>query len=373
VLIRYADNITSCITLLIILFSLFICSEGRGLSSKEKWNTPVMLTKVAKIKSLRNLSRGNSKVSEEEGSIFVDNDAETIGSALFSSITMTNSGAVSTGEFSASSKSQRWTLSQRPLLATMECNNPVPEEGAALLYQLKARRMSSFSAGYDVILSSLQRGAEMIQNTSMKSSAVASGSTECGARGSFRAGSMKLYATAGFSSADSVGSFDIEGSRKFSSRKGSSNPGTAMNSMTLSGRMAEPFSEAGASAKESAELKIVPPAVLSPCERANQELRAARSMAKQAADAAHAAQTASTFRVDLYVDTAAGTRVNTPRNDAPSSPRKDVLSSPSSPSVRLQLAAQSVKNGVTGLLNPVMRMLGTATRRSSSAAVAAED
>jgi hypothetical protein len=124
--------------------------------------------------------------------------------------------------------------------------------------------------------------------------------------------------------------------------------------------MMELAREAAASAKDDAQPEVDPLAGLSPCDRANRELRAARYMAKLAANAALASQNSS-FRTDLYVDTAAGTRVSTPRKDVPSSP-----------SLRLQQAAESLKNGVTGLMSPVMRLFEAATRRGSVAAVAAE-
>jgi hypothetical protein len=124
--------------------------------------------------------------------------------------------------------------------------------------------------------------------------------------------------------------------------------------------MMELAREAGACVESDVEPVVDPLAGLSPCDRANYELRAARYMAKLAANAAASGQNVSNTSLDLYVDTAAGTRVGTPRNDTPSSP-----------SVRLQQAVASLRNGMGGLLHPVLRLL-QAAGRGSTIAIAAE-
>jgi hypothetical protein len=109
----------------------------------------------------------------------------------------------------------------------------------------------------------------------------------------------------------------------------------------------------------AAEAEIDPLAGLSPCNRANRELRAARYMATVAANLAAVARGASVTRPDLRVDTAAGPRGGTPKSNRVAS----------SPSVRLQQAAESLKSGVSGILHPVLLLLEVVTRKNNSAVV----
>jgi hypothetical protein len=104
---------------------------------------------------------------------------------------------------------------------------------------------------------------------------------------------------------------------------------------------------------------------MSPCERANLQLRASRYAATVAANVAAGARRTSVARPELRVDTA--TTV------APKRGGTAQHSLPGSPSMRLQQAAESMRNGMGGLLRPVLRVFDNATRRSKSSAVAAEE
>jgi hypothetical protein len=125
--------------------------------------------------------------------------------------------------------------------------------------------------------------------------------------------------------------------------------------------MTELAREAGASAKINPEPEVDPLEGLSPCDRANRELRAARYMAKLAASTAAAALQTEESTSIMRGGATTSTVVVTPMHDT--------RSAPSSPSARLQPSTASGKLnfGMTALLNPVLRLIESVTRRSISA------
>jgi hypothetical protein len=215
-----------------------VCSEGKGLSCKEKWCTPIILAKVAKSRSLH---QRDGTSWGEFGLLFADGETDSISTAMFSTVTRANSDVGSQAGFSVSSQSQRWTLAQRPFLAAAAGDTAPVEQDSAPPQPFKAQRQGSISAGYDAIISSLQRGLSIVHGTSIKASAVDVGARDNDACDSFRPGSAKYFRAASIGSGGSVASFESEGSRKVLSRQGSyGGHGGSMLSRSYSRHMISP-------------------------------------------------------------------------------------------------------------------------------------
>jgi hypothetical protein len=341
---------------------------------------------LAKVAKGRPLNRRDSKIWDACDTLFADGDMDMLGSARFSTASMTNADAGSLG--GASTKSQRWNTVQHQFAASSNSAAAVPRDNQ-LLQQPKARRNSSFSSGYEAIISSLQLGLSIVSGTSIKSSKVAVGAADRG--GELTVGSLATSYTAGSAGSEESrkggwkqsphargGSMMTRAASRSRMGGASPKPATASNTPIHSAD----HSDAVLDPEEEEEISL--------CERANRELRAARYMAKLAANAAAAAAAAAA----VASAAADNSSLSAPQQAISSVPSvaslkptiirvedsgdialKTVLKSEKaqSPSMKFKpSSSDSEKSTMSALLHPMLRLIEAVTRRSISNAVAVE-